>query len=86
MNLFKAFDAVWQDSMPVRLFIKKPTEHWHAHTSLLEDIQLEVKFGGQYRSPFTIKQGVGQGKILSTKTTKTLSTLPKVLLSQQSRM
>ena len=66
----KAFDVVWQDSLSVRLFIKKPPEYWQAHTKLLEDTQLQVKINGEYSEPFRVNQGVGQGKILSTKNYK----------------
>ena len=66
----KAFDVVWQDSLAVRIFLKKPPEYWLTHTKLLEDTQLEVKLGDQYSEPFKVDQGVGQGKILSTKNYK----------------
>ena len=66
----KAFDVVWQDSLAIRLFIKKPIEYWKAHTKLLEDTSLQVKLNGHYSEPFTVTQGVGQGKILSTKNYK----------------
>lgn len=66
----KAFDVVWQDSLAVRNFLTKPTEYWKAHTMLLEDTELQVKLGGELSEPFTVEQGVGQGKILSTKNYK----------------
>ncbi len=66
----KAFDVVWQESLAVRLFIKRPIEYWQSHTKLLEDTKLQVKLNGSLSDAFIVSQGVGQGKILSTKNYK----------------
>ena len=66
----KAFDVVWQDSLAVRLLLSKPLDTWKAHTLLLEDTKLQVRIGPDLSHPFSITQGVGQGKILSTKNYK----------------
>ena len=66
----KAFDVVWQDSLAVRTFLKKPVEYWRAHTKLLENTKLQVKLNGKSSDSFKVTQGVGQGKILSTKNYK----------------
>ena len=66
----KAFDVVWQDSLAIQNFLTKPNECWKAHTMLLEKTNLQVKLGGELSDPFEVEQGVGQGKILSTKNYK----------------
>ena len=66
----KAFDVVWQDSLAVRLFLNKPQEYWQAHTKLLYDTKLVVRLGGEESEAFATDQGVGQGKVLSTKNYK----------------
>ena len=66
----KAFDVVWQDSLAVRLFLTKPQSMWRSHTLLLEECSLQVKLQGSLSKKITTNQGVGQGKILSTKNYK----------------
>ena len=66
----KAFDVVWQDSLAIRLFTSKPVETWKAHMLLLENTNLQVRQGPDLSAPFKVDQGVGQGKILSTKNYK----------------
>jgi hypothetical protein len=66
----KAFDVVWQDSLAVRLAAELPPELWKVHTSLLENTCIKVKLDGSLGKKVSIFQGVGQGRVLSTKNYK----------------
>ena len=65
LDVKKAFDVVWQDSLFQKLFLSGVTSTWHAHTLMLKNMAVKVKLSGQLSRSISIQQGIGQGKILA---------------------
>ena len=65
LDVRKAFDVVWQDSLFQKLFLSGVTSTWHAHTLMLKKMAVKVKLSGQLSRSVCIYQGIGQGKILA---------------------
>lgn len=68
----KAFDVVDHTSLKLKLFNQRcPLPLWKAETSLLDGLSGQVRIDGDFSRTFHVRQGVGQGKVLSPSQYKT---------------
>ena len=67
LDVQKAFDVVSHDSLLRKLYVDGITgDNWLLLKDLYTEMTAKVKWDGYLSSPFTIRQGVRQGGILST--------------------
>lgn len=68
----KAFDVVDHNSLKVKLYNQCPNPTlWKTETLLLEGLSGVVRVEGGFSRPFNLRQGVGQGKVMSPTQYKT---------------
>ena len=61
----KAFDTVWHTSLFRKLFMEGHLDTFIIHTSLLQNNSVRVKVADLLSRAIMLRQGVGQGKVLS---------------------
>ncbi|MCW4345464.1 MAG: reverse transcriptase domain-containing protein, partial [Candidatus Thiodiazotropha endolucinida] len=67
LDACKAFDVVWQDSLLRKVYLAGVDgSMWLTLSSLYNGASSSVKWSGHVSQPFTVRQGVRQGGILST--------------------
>ena len=67
IDVSKAFDCVWQDSVLRKFFLNTSgNSAWSLLALLMRNTQIRVCLGALHSRPVTLNQGVGQGRIPST--------------------
>ena len=67
IDVSKAFDCVWHDSVLRKLFLNTSgNSAWSLLALLMRNTQIRVCLGALRSRPVTLNQGVGQGRIPST--------------------
>ena len=64
LDVQKAFDVVWHESLFRKLFMSGICDTWELHTSLLKGIHVRIRLCDLLSSEVCVNQGVGQGRIL----------------------
>jgi hypothetical protein len=66
LDVQKAFDTVWHDSLMRKLHLLGVENNWLLRRTMLDNLSIRVRVGDSLSRPVKLSQGVGQGRPWST--------------------